>query len=123
MLHRPTISSLPDTLVPYAPLFRSDHAVARHPARVRVADLRHAVAVDGDGEVVELGQVDVRASVRAVVRHRGVVDGLGVAEVVDGGPPDRSDEHTSELQSLMRISYAGFRLKKKNKIQTKNDRD
>src|SRR3546814_2722835 len=26
----------------------------------------------------------------------------------------RSEEHTSELQSLMRISYAGFRLKKKN---------
>src|SRR3546814_7846326 len=28
---------------------------------------------------------------------------------------DRSEEHTSELQSLMRISYAGFCLKKKNK--------
>src|SRR3546814_4138117 len=32
-------------------------------------------------------------------------------------PPRRSEEHTSELQSLMRISYAGFCLKKKN---TKN---
>src|SRR3546814_10883991 len=31
-----------------------------------------------------------------------------------GGPPDRSEEHTSELQSLMRISYAVFCLKKKN---------
>src|SRR3546814_6435279 len=30
--------------------------------------------------------------------------------------PDRSEEHTSELQSLMRISYAVFCLKKKNKI-------
>src|SRR3546814_4072502 len=30
----------------------------------------------------------------------------------------RSDEHTSELQSLMRISYAVFRLKKKTKTQT-----
>src|SRR3546814_9842585 len=29
-------------------------------------------------------------------------------------PPDRSEEHTSELQSLMRISYAVFCLKKKN---------
>src|SRR3546814_3650467 len=34
-------------------------------------------------------------------------------EVVAG--PDRSEEHTSELQSLMRISYAVFCLKKKNK--------
>src|SRR3546814_2972788 len=32
----------------------------------------------------------------------------------------RSEEHTSELQSLMRISYAVFCLKKKNKKQTKN---
>src|SRR3546814_7532296 len=33
----------------------------------------------------------------------------------DGGPSDRSEEHTSELQSLMRISYAVFCLKKKKK--------
>src|SRR3546814_4776467 len=31
--------------------------------------------------------------------------------------PDRSEEHTSELQSLMRISYAVFCLKKKNKTE------
>src|SRR3546814_2834610 len=34
----------------------------------------------------------------------------------------RSEEHTSELQSLMRISYAVFGLKKKNKKTTKHDR-
>src|SRR3546814_6223525 len=33
------------------------------------------------------------------------------------GTPDRSEEHTSELQSLMRTSYAVFCLKKKNKKQ------
>src|SRR3546814_5541999 len=33
------------------------------------------------------------------------------------GQPARSEEHTSELQSLMRISYAVFCLKKKNKIK------
>src|SRR3546814_4141454 len=33
-----------------------------------------------------------------------------------GGQPERSEEHTSELQSLMRISYAVFCLKKKNKV-------
>src|SRR3546814_2759702 len=37
----------------------------------------------------------------------------------DFGMPMRSEEHTSELQSLMRISYAVFCLKKKNKQQTK----
>src|SRR3546814_5497156 len=34
-------------------------------------------------------------------------------EKIDRGPEDRSEEHTSELQSLMRISYAVFCLKKK----------
>src|SRR3546814_6224076 len=34
-------------------------------------------------------------------------------------PPTRSEEHTSELQSLMRISYAVFCLKKKNKKRSK----
>src|SRR3546814_7726300 len=36
----------------------------------------------------------------------------------DGDPPERSEEHTSELQSLMRISYAVFCLKKKTNITT-----
>src|SRR3546814_6643246 len=37
-----------------------------------------------------------------------------------GGYSKRSEEHTSELQSLMRISYAVFCLKQKNKSSTKN---
>src|SRR3546814_6232764 len=37
----------------------------------------------------------------------------------NGGPILRSEEHTSELQSLMRISYAVFCLKKKKKTNTK----
>src|SRR3546814_9905031 len=40
-------------------------------------------------------------------------NGIGVAAL----PPQRSEEHTSELQSLMRISYAVFCLKKKNNHQ------
>src|SRR3546814_10225885 len=39
------------------------------------------------------------------------------AQLVDEPDPARSEEHTSELQSLMRISYAVFCLKKKKKIQ------
>src|SRR3546814_3091188 len=39
----------------------------------------------------------------------------GLTRIDAGGGDDRSEEHTSELQSLMRISYAVFCLKKKNK--------
>src|SRR3546814_7052410 len=42
-------------------------------------------------------------------------DIMGLLMVVAGGWGMRSEEHTSELQSLMRISYAVFCLKKKNK--------
>src|SRR3546814_4213500 len=55
---------------------------------------------------------------RIAARQRGrfgavhVLDPFGVTGLV------RSEEHTSELQSLMRISYAVFCLKKKNMIQT-----
>src|SRR3546814_6559473 len=52
----------------------------------------------------------------ATLSRRG---GVGVlAEAVRGNRQPRSEEHTSELQSLMRISYAVFCLKKKTK-QTK----
>src|SRR3546814_2339197 len=43
---------------------------------------------------------------------------LDVPCVMDRRVADRSEEHTSELQSLMRISYAVFCLKKKNQINT-----
>src|SRR3546814_9471993 len=46
---------------------------------------------------------------------------IGIEEVaVETGRIDRSEEHTSELQSLMRISYAGLCLKKQN--TTQNDK-
>src|SRR3546814_4394590 len=40
---------------------------------------------------------------------------------IDGNPDDRSEEHTSELQSLMRISYAVFCLKKKKQTDKTNN--
>src|SRR3546814_4903696 len=72
---------------------------------------------------------DVREIDRLRVERQGA--GLGLAQVEDvadeseevfAGARDvvgvRSEEHTSELQSLMRISYAVFCLKKKNKTRT-----
>src|SRR3546814_2337573 len=83
------------TLLPYTPLFRSVLGSARRLARdQRVID-QHA---EFAGEMVV---ADARLAQRRFARARTQTHGT------------RSDEHTSELQSLMRISYAVFCLKKK----------
>src|SRR3546814_4266594 len=52
--------------------------------------------------------------------HRGIwADGWKATTYHEPGHPYRSEEHTSELQSLMRISYAVFCLKKKKTQKTK----
>src|SRR3546814_3993650 len=56
-----------------------------------------------------LGDADIRRSTRDRVVYAAEVKGLGTFR--------RSEEHTSELQSLMRISYAVFCLKKKKQEQ------
>src|SRR3546814_2704466 len=66
------------------------------------------------------GDQDTAAEQRAMVGGREV--GLA-GERHDGGSVcERSEEHTSELQSLMRISYAVFCLKKKRENKRKNIR-
>src|SRR3546814_3768595 len=47
---------------------------------------------------------------------RAAIDDLGTPQWIIGPNTIRSDEHTSELQSIMRISYAVFRLKKTKRI-------
>src|SRR3546814_6816411 len=92
MIRRPPRSTRTDTLFPYTTLFRS---AAQECSRGRTgADARRVRA--GQGQVP-------RTSARKALRSR-------------------SEEHTSELQSLMRISYAVFCLKKKKeaKRQTAN---
>src|SRR3546814_1359407 len=95
MLRRPPRSTRTDTLFPYTTLFRSPHAA--HEA----APAEPAHVVPGD----RLARV-VRVRPAQPLARR--VDGR--LQVADRG---RSEEHTSELQSLMRISYAVFCLKKK----------
>src|SRR3546814_5449542 len=98
MLRRPPRSTRTDTLFPYTTLFRS-LAVGRH---------HHGCPDDGggaqggDGVLVLPGHSDDGRCDRV----------LDLQE-----PRRRSEEHTSELQSLMRISYAVFCLKKKNNKQ------
>src|SRR3546814_9713044 len=111
MIRRPPRSTRTDTLFPYTTLFRSQ---AHLPAAVLAG--RDGAA---EGQVVErvvLGvdgqMLDARLLRQALghrVRHQHSV--AFEAHVV----VERSEEHTSELQSLMRISYAVFCLKKKNK--------
>src|SRR3546814_14578565 len=97
MLRRPPSSTRPDTLFPYTTLFRSREAPCRPR---RDAPRRGALRVGG---AAVAGRRSLRGRPRAR-RHR-----------LPGAPPrgPRSEEHTSELQSLMRISYAVFCLKKK----------
>src|SRR3546814_6760098 len=101
MIRRPPRSTRTDTLFPYTTLFRS----AAHPRR------RSAIAV-----VPPLrGGPD-----RDLVRIRDADDRLDLLDGVGEQHERRSEEHTSELQSLMRISYAVFCLKKKKKQQHMN---
>src|SRR3546814_1652527 len=100
MIQRPPRSTRTDTLVPYTTLFRSDHAEALHEA----GDHEHGDAGDGGLRLGEDEQQQVPAD-REDDHHPGGTD--------RGCGPRRSEEHTSELQSLMRISYAVFCLNKK----------
>src|SRR3546814_8233296 len=113
MIPRPPNSTRTDTLFPYTTLFRSRPHFARHPFLPRMVEERRA-------------QRDVRHQQPVLVqRGRQVLQLRPGASLRCGGPANRaaaaqgaprSEEHTSELQSLMRISYAVFCLKKKKKI-------
>src|SRR3546814_3842774 len=111
MIRRPPRSTRTDTLFPYTTLFRSDQGDLRH---------RRLHPVGERYDAANLGQSPARDGVGAGGRRSQLCAGrIGVRR----GQPDsmaaRSEEHTSELQSLMRISYAVFCLKKK-KVQKKH---
>src|SRR3546814_3315238 len=93
MIRRPPRSTRIDTLFPYTTLFRSHDAARGH---------------DRDR-----GPAATRSGARRECRRagRGGTDAQG----------QRSEEHTSELQSLMRISYAVFCLKKKQTSKAKTN--
>src|SRR3546814_4451219 len=89
MIRRPPRSTRTDTLFPYTTLFRSLEQL-----------------IDGCRRIERFQRPVMRLSASA--RRHGRCF-----------PVPRSEEHTSELQSLMRISYAVFCLKKKNNKSTK----
>src|SRR3546814_8673543 len=105
MLRRPLGSTRTATLFPYTTLLRSPLGyVAVGAVRLTTLFLRDQLLLF---LVLILGPVLVFAAVLAAV---GLAAGLAIALGVA-----RSEEHTSELQSLMRITYAVFFLKKTNK--------
>src|SRR3546814_5821473 len=110
MLRRPPRSTRTDTLFPYTTLFRSLRGIT-----VLFQIVVDAPVVVGIARRLLPGcqrdQIFRRRNMRDIVRQLGAVE-VNV----------RSEEHTSELQSLMRISYAVFCLKKKKqyKPQTKH---
>src|SRR3546814_4556277 len=90
MIRRPPRSKRTDTLLPYTTLFRSHVKMKpRFP-----------------------GHPDTAVNLDAIARRRIIAVGGLDTRRGGGGDEVRSEEHTSELQSLMRISYAVFCLKK-----------
>src|SRR3546814_6048539 len=97
------------TLFPYSTLFRS----ARGAGARGVGHRRGALGGACANDVRAGGSIGFAREQSARARCRG--DGGAVCAGL-GGIGVRSEEHTSELQSLMRISYAVFCLKKKKKL-------
>src|SRR3546814_8892355 len=106
-IRRPPRSTRTDTLLPYTTLLRA------HPAQIG----------DGHDDTARHEVEDRRIGTVVVGRHHGAAagrDGEAVEVGADGGGQHdaRSEEHTSELQSRMRISSAVFCLKQNNIFYT-----
>src|SRR3546814_7929314 len=94
MIRRPPRSTRTDTLFPYTTLFRSTGPTMSSETG---DDMEDGSAIQQEDNMIDVKQVEGRVKAR-------------------------SEEHTSELQSLMRISYAVFCLKKKNeKVQSSQE--
>src|SRR3546814_2583499 len=104
MIRRPPRSTLTDTLFPYTTLFRSPCSSARS---APAAHVRRGRRQPGKREC-RLHPHAARAKTRSTLPWSSHASGAG-------NGVRRSEEHTSELQSLMRISYAVFCLKKKKR--------
>src|SRR3546814_1245915 len=119
MRRRPTRSTRTDTLFPYTTLFRSEEMAAFYEAHnssllSHCADGRISLRrpVNLASPYASSQTVDVEGRLR-----------LGVAQLLVDEEQPRSEEHTSELQSLMRISYAAYRLKKKTPTDNKHPKN
>src|SRR3546814_6472232 len=108
MIRRPPRSTRTDTLFPYTTLFRSepDEKLAMR-LNIYLADTLESPNAAPPGGLT--------LTYRALTQEH-----EAARKVKQGGDVLRSEEHTSELQSLMRISYAVFCLKKKKSPYVEN---
>src|SRR3546814_1480476 len=114
MIRRPPRPTRTDTLFPYTTLFRSQglSRLCQEDGLAAERGAHHLAALQRGAAEVPPGGARPRRRAAAGERapaHRGLL--RPAADLV------RSEEHTSELQSLMRISYAVFCLKKKKQQQ------
>src|SRR3546814_7822627 len=114
-------SDLPNSTVLALHYWKQREPLAGERITWRTDPFRHAASYIA----MRTNGVDLRSSMMAEsvygyfpVVYRSRLDPYAVMGDVESNPPEvdllRSEEHTSELQSLMRISYAVFCLKKKN---------
>src|SRR3546814_9939309 len=110
MIRRPPRSTRTDTLLPYTTLFRSDASVRLFEGFGEIDAIRCGETLGLD-IATRTGLYAVDLTVTVQFGNRGLLGGLL------GPLLGRSEEHTSEFQSLMRISYAVFCLKKKTRYR------
>src|SRR3546814_13802169 len=122
MIRLPPRSQRTDTLFPYPTFFRSQESVPGEEALCREAHLggQFPQPAFERNPMDMLHECASNAACRKVSRYEEVIDVTGILEIgiaghaifdgrderAQGGDPVRSEEHTSELQSLMRLSYA-----------------
>src|SRR3546814_6685827 len=112
MIRRPPRSTRTDTLFPYTTLFRSHPRLAQ--ICLELVHLREAFEND------RIVAADCQTSPGKAKRD---IDQQDIRQCREGPmiiEPNRSEEHMSELQSQMRISYAVFCLKKKKVLINEN---
>src|SRR3546814_3649235 len=123
MIRRPPRSTRTDTLLPYTTLFRSLRAPRYLKSEQIAAPLPGAAGQVKIALVVndkhDIHHVHDRGYVEAPVRVGAILGELDKTDLFRRLATRRSEEHTSELQSLMRISYAVFCLKKTKTQQNK----
>src|SRR3546814_8488781 len=101
MIRHPPRSTRTDTLFPYTTLFRSQY------------DAAHEAAGPARGRRTSMNRILPALAVAVLLAAPAALAAETAAPADRAPPPKRSEEHTSELQSLMSISYAVFCLKKK----------
>src|SRR3546814_1862410 len=106
MIRRPPRSTRTDTLFPYTTLFRSKAFLQAERTALLLVIISSPKQVRDDQETI------MTKKIWAALLLSGALF-ISACNTVEGA--GRSEEHTSELQSLMRISYAVFCLKKKKK--------